>query len=574
MKKFFQEPPRLGNQYDDDRVLRAFLRRHIAADVLAEIEPELRGLGARAAGEMIGLAIEAERAPPVLVQFDAWGRRIDTIRVSPAWRAMHRIAAEEGIVATAYERKHVEARAHQFALLYLYHPSSAIYSCPLAMTDGAARVLEIEGEEDLRREIYSHLVSRDPDTMWTAGQWMTERSGGSDVSGTETVARYEGGGFHLYGEKWFTSATTSEIALTLARIEGSSELSLFLVRLRDEQGRLSNIRIDRLKEKLGTRALPTAELVLDGTPARLIGGEGRGVKKIATVLNITRLYNACCAVGFMRRGLALARDYASRRHAFGRPLSEQPLHIETLAGLQVSFEGSFHLVFFAAQLLGKEEAGTATVQERKILRLLTPLAKLFTGKMAVAAASEVLECFGGAGYVEDTGLPVLLRDSQVLTIWEGTTNVLSLDVLRALQREEALEALTHELAGRIEHVPTVLTQARQNILTAIERIRGHFALFGSAGRADIEACARDLAMGLSRTIAGALLIEHAAWNLETENDMRPAISAQRWCASDTVGLGLPSKLWCRDSRWIAIDDVAPTPKESGYITLNDFPEGG
>ncbi len=295
---------------------------------------------------------------------------------------------------------------------------------------------------------------------------------------------------------------------------------------------------------------------------------------MATVLNITRLYNACCAVGFMRRGLALARDYASRRHVFGRPLSEQPLHIETLAGLQVSFEGSFHLVFFAAQLLGKAEAGRATVRERKILRLLTPLAKLFTAKLAVAAASEILECFGGAGYVEDTGLPVLLRDSQVLTIWEGTTNVLSLDVLRVLQRQDALEALMHELAGRIEQVPTALTQARQNILTAIERIRSNSAQFGSADRVDIEGCARDLAMGLSRTIAGALLIEQAAWSLETENDLRPAIAAQRWCGSDTVG-------------WLAIEiaELAtrvgsrstisfPTPTESRFRTLDDFPEGG
>jgi len=556
MSSFFQEPPQLGNQYDDDRILRAFLRRDLAPQVLAEVEPGLRRLGARAAGEMVDLAREAERAPPILVPFDAWGRRIDVIRVSPAWRALHRIAAEEGIVATAYERRHEEARVHQFALLYLYHPSSAIYSCPLAMTDGAARVLEIDGEEELRREIFPHLVSRDPDKMWTAGQWMTERSGGSDVSGTETVARCDGGGFRLYGDKWFTSATTSEIALTLARIEGSSDLSLFLVRLRDEEGRLNQIRIDRLKDKLGTRALPTAELVLEGTPAYLIGGEGRGVKKIATVLNITRLYNACCAVGFVRRGLALARDYATRRYAFGRPLSEQPLHVETLAGLQVDFEASFHLVFFAAQLLGKEETGAATEKERKILRLLTPLAKLFTAKMAVAAVSELLECFGGAGYVEDTGLPVLLRDSQVLTIWEGTTNVLSLDVLRVLRHEDALETLLSELTGRIERIPAALTHAQQNVRMAIDRIRHYFARLVLTDRAHIEAGARNLAMSLSRTIAGALLIEQAAWSLERENDIRPVISADRWCGEGLVELLSPSESWSGDSRRIALDDVA------------------
>ncbi|HVJ57611.1 MAG: acyl-CoA dehydrogenase family protein [Terrimicrobium sp.] len=566
MKKFFQAPPRLGNQYDDDRVLRSFLRRNIVGPVLAEIEPGLRRLGARAAGEMIGLALEAERASPALVQFDAWGRRIDEIRVSPAWQAMHRIAAEEGIVATAYERRHAEARVHQFALLYLYHPSSAIYSCPLAMTDGAARVLEIEGEQDLRREIVPHLISRDPDTMWTAGQWMTERSGGSDVSGTETVARREGGMFRLYGEKWFTSATTSELALTLARIEDSRDLSLFLVRLRDEQGRMNSIRIERLKDKLGTRALPTAELLLEGTPARLIGGEGRGVKKIATMLNITRLYNACCAVGFMRRGLALARDYASRRHAFGKLLSEHPLHIETLASLQVGFEGSFHLVFFAAQLLGRDEVGTATVQERRILRLLTPLAKLFTAKMAVSAASEVLECLGGAGYVEDTGLPVLLRDSQVLPIWEGTTNVLSLDVLRVLQGEKVLEDLFAELGARLENIPAILAEARQNLLAALDQIRLQLSQLLAGDRAQMEACARDLAMELSRVVAGVLVIEHAAWSLASEGDMRPVVSAQRWCGTGLIApsgaLISRSKSWLRYSHSIAIDDNLSRVQES------------
>lgn len=564
VSKFFQEPPQLGNQYDDDRVLRSFLRHYLAPQALAEAEPALRRLGARAACEMIDLAREAEQAPPVLVPFDAWGRRIDLIRVSPAWRTLHRIAAEEGIVATAYERRHEQARVHQFALLYLYHPSSAIYSCPLAMTDGAARVLETDADEELRREILPHLVSRDPEKMWTAGQWMTERRGGSDVSGTETVARREGDGFRLYGEKWFTSATTSEIALTLARLGGSPGLSLFLIRLRDDEGRLRQIRIDRLKDKLGTRALPTAELVLEGTPADLIGGEGHGVRKIATVLNITRLCNACCAVGFMRRGLALARDYATRRRAFGKPLSEQPLHVETLARLQVDFEASFHLVFFAVQLLGKEEMGTATEQERKILRLLTPLAKLFTAKKAVAVVSEILECFGGAGYVEDTGLPVLLRDSQVLTIWEGTTNVLSLDILRVLRREDPLEALLGDLTERTERVPPALAPARQRVREAIVQTRRHLAWLASADRAHMEAGARHLAISLSRTIAAALLIDHGAWSFEHENDIRPLISAQRWCEGSLVRLLPSSESWIEASRRLALDDVVVGGENPGF----------
>ena len=556
MSSFFQDPPRLGNQYDDDRVLRSFLRRNLSPQVLADAEPGLRRLGARAAGEMIDLAREAERAPPVHVPFDALGRRIDEIRVSPSWRALHRIAAEEGIVATADV---ADSRGGESASVRASLSLSPIFGdlqLPSCHDRRGSRVLEIEGEEEIRREIFPHLVSRDPNEMWTAGQWMTERRGGSDVSGTDTVAQRDRGAFRLYGDKWFTSATTSEIALTLARIEGSSELSLFIVRLRDGEGRLRQIRINRLKDKLGTRALPTAELTLQGTPAHLIGGDGDGVKKIATVLNITRLYNACCAVGFMRRGLALARDYARRRHAFGRPLSGQPLHVETLARLQVDFEASFHLVFFAARLLGKQEKDTATGQEREILRLLTPLAKLFTAKTAVAVVSEVIECFGGAGYVEDTGLPALLRDSQVLTIWEGTTNVLSLDVLRALRREEVLEALLSDLARRIERIPAALIPAQQSVRVAIDQIQQHFGGLVSADRAHIEAGARHLSISLSRTIAAALLIEHATWSLERDNDIRPLISARRWCGEDLARLFSASELWLGESRSLALDDAS------------------
>ena len=262
--------------------------------------------------------------------------------------------------------------------------------------------------------------------------------------------------------------------------------------------------------------------------------------------------------------VALARDYATRRRAFGRPLSEQPLHVETLARLQVDFEALFHLVFFAAQFLGKEETGTATEQERKILRLLTPLAKLFTAKKAVAVVSEILECFGGAGYVEDTGLPVLLRDSQVLTIWEGTTNVLSLDLLRVLRRDDPLEALLGDLTERTERVPRALAPARERVRDATVQIRRHVAWLASADRAHMEAGARHLAISLSRTIAAALLIDHGAWSLEQENDLRPLISAQRWCEGGLVRLLPSSESWIEASRRLALDDVVVGGDDPGF----------
>src|SRR5690606_4112745 len=234
-----------------------------------------------------------ERVIPVHIPYDPWGKRIDEIKVSDSWNQLHEIAAEEGIVAAGYERTQGEfSRLYQFAKLYLYHPSSAIYSCPLAMTDGAARLLELYGTEDMKERAYKFLTSRDPQTFWTSGQWMTERTGGSDVSGTSTIAKKEGDQYKLYGVKWFTSATTSQMAMTLARIEGDEKLSLFYLELRDKSGELQNIQINRLKDKLGTKALPTAELTLSGTPATLVGEAGKGIKTISTLFNITRLYNA------------------------------------------------------------------------------------------------------------------------------------------------------------------------------------------------------------------------------------------------------------------------------------------
>ena len=545
MSDFFQSPPTLANQYDDDRVLRSWLHRVLPREMLAEVEPELHRLGRRAAADILALGEAAEAEPPRHVPYDPWGRRVDRINTSAAWQELDRISAEEGLVAIGYERSHGPlSRVDQFARLYLFSPSSATYSCPLAMTDGAARCLELYGDSERLRTAYEHLTTRDPARFWTSGQWMTERGGGSDVSGTSTVARREGDSFRLHGTKWFTSATTSQVAMTLARIEGapagSKGLSLFYLELRDGDGSLRGIRVNRLKEKLGTRALPTAELSLEGTPAWLVGDEGRGVRTIATLFNITRIYNACASVAGMRRAIALARDYAARRVAFGKPLSEHPLHVETLAEMQVEMEGVFHLVFRAVELLGRVECGDATEREAALLRLLTPVVKLYAAKQAIAVASEALEAFGGAGYIEDTGLPRLLRDAQVLSIWEGTTNVLSLDVLRAMDGGGAIEALCGDIEARLASV------SHATLVAAVEQVRaaaGELARWVAkaddegttgAGNANREAAARTLAYSIARDHAGALLLEHASWSLENERDDRSALAALRWCSRALV----------------------------------------
>jgi putative acyl-CoA dehydrogenase len=497
MSEFFQDPPRLGNQYDDDALLRAYLRWRLPAKMLGEIEPSLRQLGHRASTDILALGEAAESSPPTHVPYDAWGRRVDRIETSDAWRELDRISATEGIVATAYERRHgAHSRIDQFARLYLFAPSSALYSCPLAMTDGAARFLEVHGDESVH-PVFAHLTSRDPAEFWTSGQWMTERTGGSDVGSTSTIAACEeGNGYNLYGSKWFTSATTSQVAMTLARIEGapagSHGLSVFLVNLRGPDGRLRNIRVERLKDKLGTRALPTAELTLEGTPAQLVGGAGDGIRKIATLFNVTRVYNAVAAVAGMRRAIALASDYARRRHAFGKPLIEHPLHVETLADMQLEFRAAFLLAFRVVELLGKEECGDGSDAELRLLRFLIPVAKLYTAKQAIAVASEALEAFGGAGYIEDTGIPRLLRDAQVLSIWEGTTNILSLDALRAMERSDALTVWAADVRRRLHGIKHAgLSSCSERTIGALQRIEDYGARAANAGTEFQQAGARD-----------------------------------------------------------------------------------
>jgi alkylation response protein AidB-like acyl-CoA dehydrogenase len=526
-----QDPPVAGDPYRTDAALRAALERLLPGEVWREVAPGLERLGARVERELEPLAAAAEREPPRHVPFDPWGRRVDRIEVSEAWRALHSIAAEEGIVASAYERRHgAWSRLEQCARLYLYHPASAVASCPLAMTDGAARVLLGHGDDDARTRVVPHLVTREPEAFWTSGQWMTERSGGSDVSGTSTIARRDGDSFRLHGVKWFSSATSAEIALALGRIEGAPEgsrgLTLFLVELRDRAGELRGIRVERLKDKLGTRALPTAELTLDGTPARRVGEEGRGVATVATMLNVTRYYNATCAAASMARGLQLATDYAGRRVAFGKKLIDHPLHRETLADLAAEHQLALQLVLRTAQLLGREETGEADLAERALLRLLTPLVKLLTGKQAVASASEVLECFGGAGYIEDTGLPRLLRDAQVLAIWEGTTNVLALDVERVIARESGLEALVEDAKRRCAELEARWAKGAAGALGAIERLRDGLAA-GQSEPEMRERGARRLAMGLGRAYGAILLCEQAAWEAAGGIDAGAADAARR-----------------------------------------------
>ncbi len=555
MTGFIQSAPELGNQFDSDSVLKDYIRFRVPDEYRVEIEQDLQKFGDRVANQLLELSSHAEQSPPSHRVYDAWGERIDEIVVDDAWNKLHEVAAEEGIVSIGYERKQSEySRVYQFAKLFMFHPSSAFYSCPLAMTDGAARMIEVVQDKALLREVFPKLISRDPNEMWTSGQWMTEKIGGSDVSRTETIAKKEGDVFRLYGLKWFSSATTADIAMALARIEGDPEgskgLSVFYIKLRDEHGRLQNISINRLKDKLGTKALPTAELTLEGTPAQLVGERGAGVATISSLFNVTRLYNSMCALGTIRRGIALASSYAEQRSAFGAKLGQLPLHAETLSQMQTEFAGSFHLAMHLGLVLGREETGKATAEEILLLRMLTPVAKLYTAKKSISISSEVLECFGGAGYIEDTNLPELLRNAQVFSIWEGTTNVLALDLLRAIQKEKAFVAFNYDVTNRLKSVNnSVLASEVKDCLVLLDRAQVYVDNFASSDGETMQAGARDLAFFVAELFAASLLLELANWAIENNemNAERSVALAKRWMELRQTNLYQRNQKWREDS---------------------------
>ncbi|XP_069616229.1 acyl-CoA dehydrogenase family member 11-like [Ranitomeya imitator] len=555
---FFQDQPRLGNQFLEDSLLRGYLKRHLPPVVLKEASQDLERFGQRLVDEIDSLGRECELNQPHLQHYDAWGRRVDRIITCPAWQRMKVVSAEEGLVAEGYERKYSSwSRLIQVVKLYLYSPSSGMFSCPLAMTDGAAKVIESLGMPEALQDAFRHLTSTDPKIFWTSGQWMTERKGGSDVAhGIETVAHAQADGtYKLYGYKWFTSASDSDMALTLGRVmnaqghmSGTKGLSLFYLEVRDADGELNGIEVQRLKEKLGTRQLPTAELLLDGVKALRISPEGRGVASISNMFTITRIHNTITAVAGMRRVIYLARDYASKRFVFGNLIKDHPLHMQTIARMEVQARGAFLLLMEVARLLGLQETNMATVQDENLLRLLTPIAKLYTGKQAIAVISEGLECFGGQGYMEDTGLPTLLRDAQVLTIWEGTTNILSLDVLRSVIKSQgqvlgAYFSSSQEMLEASSNVPG-LSQPVSHLLQALQSLKAFTQKAGERGSNYMELAARDFAYSIAKIYIGCLFVDHAAWAGAKESDV---YCAQRWSEQDLCPVITAEASGCYDS---------------------------
>ncbi|KAB8342963.1 hypothetical protein FH972_022558 [Carpinus fangiana] len=544
----------------------------------------------------------AEAQPPTLGLRDSFGSPRYELTTSEGWRALQNLGLREGIVAIAYEKHHgIHSRMAQFLKMFLWCGSSSTVTCPSAMQDGAAALLArylkdpyfLEaGKRKVLQAAYNRLISREPHFAWTSGQWMTERTGGSDVRGTETRARKMSdaelavddivagdgsdlGYWSVDGFKWFSSATDADMTVLLAKTDASDRVSLFFAptrRLRtttdastgqtEQVPEFNGIRPQRLKSKMGTKALPTAELELEGMRAYMLGKEGQGTKEISTVLNITRVYNAVSSVGALGRGLAISRAFARvRRAGSGALLMDVPAHVRGMATQHVEYRGNMMLTYFVVYLLGigeeddeiKEELPLLASKEQavQLLRLITPVTKAMTALNSIDGLRFCMESLGGLGYLENEDVELnvakIFRDTNVLAIWEGTTDVMAADTVRVLVGrggQDALEALESWvmsiISSQAEQQSGLEVGAVTKELDAIKTlIRGRSA-------PELLYRGRELLERLSWTVVTALLVA------DSGRDKNPIALevAERWLAKkdDVLAQSMSKQPWKEQAR--------------------------
>jgi putative acyl-CoA dehydrogenase len=435
-----QPPPLVGyNLFLENRALVEAFERE-GAGWAAE---RATALGAFLTGEPLEWGRLANDYPPRLRTHDRFGNRIDEVEFHPAWHSLLRTSVEHGLHALSWRESRPGAQVARAGLFFLTAQVEAGHGCPISMTHAAVPALR--AEPDLADEWEPLLTSLDYDPGLRparekrgalCGMAMTERQGGSDVRANTTIARrISDGEYELVGHKWFCSAPMCDAFLVLA--QAGAGLSCFLLPRVLPDGGLNAFRIQRLKDKLGDRSNASSEIELDGAWAQLVGDEGRGVPTIIAMVNHTRLDCVLGTAAAMRTALEQATHHAAHRSAFGKLLVDQPLMRNVLADLCVESE--------AATLTALRLAGAFDRDETAFARVATAVAKYWICKRGPAHAAEALECLGGNGYVEESVMPRLYRQQPLQSIWEGSGNVICLDVLRALRRTpDALDAFVAE----------------------------------------------------------------------------------------------------------------------------------
>lgn len=451
------------NFYETDPNLAFLLRYYLPTADYEQARPLLSNMGSVAGNELDRLSREADRHPPELVSYNQRGERVDEIKYHPAYQRMEEIGYSQfGLVAMSHRPGVMGwptsfSRVLKYAFWYEFAQSEFGLCCPMSMTDSAARILEQFASSELKQTYLPRLTSTDMSKFWTAAQFMTEKQGGSDVGQNTLVAKQVGDHWELSGDKWFCSNTSADVALVLARPEGAQQgtkgLAMFLVPKRLENGEHNRYRINRLKDKLGTRDMASGEVTFAGAVGYVVGRIENGFKQMMSMVNSSRLSNAVRSAAMMRRSYLEALVSARGRLAFGQPLSNLPLMRESLFELLLDTEAAASMIFYTANVFDKADSGND--QSKALLRILTPLLKGYICKRARYVTAEAMEIRGGNGYIEEWVNPKLVRDAHLGSIWEGTTNIVALDVLRAINKDQAGSAFLNDFEKRLSNLQNV-----------------------------------------------------------------------------------------------------------------------
>jgi alkylation response protein AidB-like acyl-CoA dehydrogenase len=516
------------NAYGDDAGLRRALGRTAPALAAAE-EARLMDFGAWVAGPLEEEAAFTDRhGPPVLEAFDRDGGRAGRVIVNPLYAAAHAEAYRRGVVGLAHAdppRPHVLS----FVMGYLLSTADISIHCPVTMTGAVAHVLAGLPAGHPARRALPDLVAMDG-TALSGGTWATERHGGSDVGATTTEAVADGAHWRLTGLKWFASNAGSGWALATARPRGSPAggkgLGCYLVPARLADGTPNRLWVRRLKDKLGTRGLPTGEIELDGASAIEVASPPEGLKAMMDALEYSRIHNAAGAAGLQARALAEALAWAFARHAFGRPVRDFPAVRDDLLDLLAMGQASLHLFLEAGLAF---DAALKDQQRQGWLRTTTALAKAWTAEEAVRAATRAVEIVGGNGYTEEWPTARLYRDALVTAVWEGPANIQALEMVRAVSGRLAGDtAFAARVGGILAAAPPALAAVRDPLAAALAEVQGAFARLRRAPE-EAARIARPLAALAADVLAGALLLEGASQGLAS-GDGRDGLIAGRFVA--------------------------------------------
>ncbi|MDP9236115.1 MAG: acyl-CoA dehydrogenase family protein [Chloroflexota bacterium] len=549
------------NWYDADPNLQQLVERLAAPEDRAFAEEQLRKMGGVIGGPIAARAEITDKNPPRLEKYDRAGNEVNQIVHHTSAMETKRDLWESGFLGLRWTDDVRRTRAGHLpavvntGFLYFLNQAETGMACGIGMTSSAAGIVNRHAPPAIRDRFLPHLTTMDYAEAWDGAMFMTEIRGGSDLASSECSATKTADGWRVTGSKWFCSNLDAEAILALARPEGAhpglAGLAMFLIPQHRADGSRNGIHIRRLKDKLGTKAVPTGEVDFEGAEAYLMGGErsgddagardGRGVNRMMEMVQGSRFGVALMGLGIMRRSFMEAAIYAHHREAFGRPIAEYPLVRETLVNMAVEVEAGCAIAFEAA------EAGARPDPESKRLyRILVPLAKLRCARRGLDLASQAVEIHGGNGYIENWPVARQLRDAQCHTIWEGTENIICLDVRRSIAKEHAdeplfarieraLDGAEHPaLASTLSHVGRSVDEAKE-ALAYVERAPQEVRLLQ----------ARRVAEYLADVTQASLLVEEAVWELANKGSARKAVVARYFAET---------KLAQRPLRGITSDD--------------------